>query len=324
MTSASKRRRGTRTLAPVQDPSADISVSIRDEIEERIRRFSEANTGYRTPVPGLGVARVTAPVPPTIHIDRPCMCMCIRGRRRVSVGETVFFHDENQLVLTAIDRPTVFAIPHASPQKPYTALRIDLDLDIARQMMAHIDVNECNVAPTTSELTAAVTPELLDCVLRLTRLIERPGEIAVLADLIHREILYRLLSGPAGNGLRQIARLGSQGQRVSKVVLWLREHFRKPLRIDHLAKMTGMGVSTLHRHFHELTDMSPIQYQKRLRLHEARRLMLEESYEVGTAALDVGYESSTQFIREYRRLFGEAPLRNIKALRTTELTSAAI
>ncbi|MEA2258483.1 MAG: hypothetical protein QOJ51_1308 [Acidobacteriaceae bacterium] len=250
--------------------------------------------------------------------------MCIRGQRRVAVGETVVFHDENQLVLTAIDRPTVFAIPHASSQKPYIALSIDIDLDLARQMMAHIDIKECNVARTPSGLTAEVTPELLDCVLRLTRLIERPSEIAVLADLIHREILYRVLSGPAGGSLRQIALLGSQGQRVSKVVAWLREHFRGPLRINQLAKMAGMGVSTLHRHFHELTDMSPIQYQKRLRLHEARRLMLEESYEVGTAALDVGYESSTQFIREYRRLFGEAPLRNIKALRTTALTSAAI
>jgi transcriptional regulator GlxA family with amidase domain len=227
-------------------------------------------------------------------------------------------------VLTAIDRPTVFAIPHASPQEPYTALSIDLDLDLARQMMAHIDINECNAAPSRPRLTVAVTPELLDCVLRLTRLMERPNEIAVLADLIHREILYRLLSGPAGNSLRQIARLGSQGQRVSKVVEWLREHFRTPLRIDQLARMAGMGVSTLHRHFHELTDMSPIQYQKRLRLHEARRLMLEESYEVGTAALDVGYESSTQFIREYRRLFGEAPLRNIKTLRNSVLASAGI
>jgi AraC-like DNA-binding protein len=297
---------------------------MRAEIEERIRRFSEANTGFRTPVPGLSVARITEPVPPTIHIDSPCMCMCIRGQRRVSVGETTFFHDQNQVVLTAIDRPTVFAIPHASSQKPYTALRIDLDLNLARQMMAHMDVHERNVAPASTGLATAVTPELLDCVLRLTRLLECPSEIAVLADLIHREILYRLLSGPAGNGLRQIARLGSQGQRVSKIVAWLREHFRRPLRIDQLAKTAGMGVSTLHRHFHELTDMSPIQYQKRLRLHEARRLMLEESYEVGTAALDVGYESSTQFIREYRRLFGEAPLRNIKALRTTGLRSAAI
>jgi transcriptional regulator GlxA family with amidase domain len=218
----------------------------------------------------------------------------------------------------------VFAIPHASPEEPYTALSIDLDLDLARQMMAHIDINECNAAPSRSKLTLAVTPELLDSVLRLTRLMERPNEIAVLADLIHREILYRLLSGPAGNSLRQIARLGSQGQRVSKVVEWLREHFRRPLRIDQLARMAGMGVSTLHRHFHELTDMSPIQYQKRLRLHEARRLMLEESYEVGTAALDVGYESSTQFIREYRRLFGEAPLRNIKTLRNSVLASAGI
>jgi AraC-like DNA-binding protein len=250
--------------------------------------------------------------------------MCIRGQRKISVGETIGFHDENQLLLTAIDRPMVFAIPNASPQTPYTALSIELDLDLARQIMVHIDVNECNAAPAPSGLTAAVTPELLDCILRMTRLIERPREIPVVADLINREILFRLLSGPAGTSLRQIARLGSQGQRVSKVVGWLREHFRAPLRIGQLAKMAGMGVSTLHRHFHELTEMSPIQYQKRLRLHEARRLMLEESYEVGTATLDVGYESSTQFIREYRRLFGEAPLRNIKALRITGLTSAAI
>ena len=323
MTSASTRRRGTRPSAAVQGPSADMSFSIRDEIEERIRRFSEANTGHQTPVPGLIVGRLTAPVPPTIHIDGPCLCVCIRGQRKISVGETSVLQNENQLFLTAIDRPAVYAIPHASLQKPYTALRIDIDLDVARQIMAHIDVNECDVAPSQSELTAPVTPELLDCVLRLTRLIERPSEIAVLADLIHREILYRLLSGPAGNSLRQIARLGSQGQRVSKVVAWLREHFRKPLRIGQLAKMAGMGVSTLHRHFHELTDMSPIQYQKRLRLHEARRLMLEDSREVGTAALDVGYESATQFIREYRRLFGEAPLRNIKALRTAGWRSAA-
>src|SRR5271155_528518 len=128
MTSASKRHRGTRPSASVQGPSADTSVSMRDEIEERIRRFSETNTGYRTPVPGLSVARITAPVPPTLHIDRPRMCMCIQGQRKVSVGETTVFHDKNQFLLTAIDRPMVFAIPHASSQEPYTALSIDLDL----------------------------------------------------------------------------------------------------------------------------------------------------------------------------------------------------
>jgi hypothetical protein len=179
MTSASTRRRGTRPSAAVQGPSADMSFSIRDEIEERIRRFSEANTGHQTPVPGLIVGRLTAPVPPTIHIDGPCLCVCIRGQRKISVGETSVFQNENQLFLTAIDRPAVYAIPHASLQKPYTALRIDIDLDVARQIMAHIDVNECAVAPSQSELTAPVTPELLDCVLRLTRLIERPSEIAV-------------------------------------------------------------------------------------------------------------------------------------------------
>jgi len=158
MTSAPKRHRGTRSSASFHGLSADVSVSIRDEIEERIRRFSEESEVYRTPVPGLSVARITAPVPPTSQIDRPRMCMCIRGQRKVSVGETVVFHDENQVLLTAIDRPMAFAIPQASSQKPYTALSIDIDLDIARQMMVHIDVNECNVAPTPSELTAAVTP----------------------------------------------------------------------------------------------------------------------------------------------------------------------
>jgi len=144
---------------------------------------------------------------------------------------------------------------------------------------------------------------------------DRPQDIAVMSGLIHREILYRLASGATGNRLRQIVRLGSPSHRVAKAIAWLRTHYTERLRVEQLAEIAGMGVSALHRHFQELTTMSPLQYQKQLRLHDARRLLLTDEAEAATVAIRVGYESVTQFSREYRRLFGAPPTRDIKGLR---------
>ncbi|MEX1827476.1 AraC family transcriptional regulator N-terminal domain-containing protein [Luteibacter sp. CQ10] len=295
---------------------ADLIDYQRQDIEALIARFAAANEGHATPVPGLSVARITAPVPPTAQLDAACLCVCVRGSRHVSSGDTVIRHEENHFVLTAVERPSIIAIPDASPEHPYTALRIDLDLDLARQVMADIDMERLDFAPVDAtgdviELDA----DMLDAVARLVRLLERPGDIAFLSRLIHREILYRLLCGQGGGRLRRIVRMGSQGHRVARAVAWLRMHFRERLRIEQLAAKAGMGVSTLHRHFAELTGMSPIQFQKQLRLHEARRLLLEDDTAVSTVALRVGYESATQFIREYRRLFGESPLRDVTLLK---------
>lgn len=242
--------------------------------------------------------------------------MVIRGSRSITVGDAVFTQDEQTYLLSTVGLPSIVAIADASPAKPYVAVRIDLDLDLARQVMAEIDVQAPDASlPESPVSLGRIEPELLDAVVRLVRLLETPRDVAFMSSLLHREILYRLLSGPAGRKLRQIVQLGTHGNRTAKVVTWMRSHFREPLRIEHLADVAGMAESTLHRHFRELIGMSPIQYQKSLRLHEARHLMLERGLDVGSASLSVGYESPTQFIREYRRLFGKPPGRDVKALR---------
>lgn len=298
------------------EPVRDTCDILREEIDAAIARYSKASDGYETPVSGLRVARITRPIPPTTLLTEACVCICVRGSRELKICDAVYVHDQKRYLLSAVGLPTIVTIKTASPDAPYTALRIDLDLDLARQVMAEIDMLREDIAQPASYLSFGVIDrDFLDAVTRLVRLIETPKDAAFMSSLIRREILYRLLSGPSGHKLRQIVGLGSRGHRVVKAVAWLRTHFRERLKIDKLATVAGMGVSTLHRHFHELTGMSPIQYQKQLRLHEARRQMLDESADVGSAALNVGYESSTQFIREYRRLFGAPPLPDIKALR---------
>jgi AraC-like DNA-binding protein len=196
-----------------------------------------------------------------------------------------------------------------------------LDLDAARQMIAEIDLHGIDTVRAQPAIaTGPVTPALLDAVARLVALLDKPQDIAILNGLIHREILYRVLTGSAGDRLRQIVRIGSKTNRIARAVTWLRVNFARRLRIKELAEEAGMGISTLHHHFRELTTMSPLQYQKHLRLHEARRLMLSDEIDAGSAALRVGYESATQFNREYRRLFGVPPIRDVKTLRNAKST----
>ncbi|MEP9368551.1 AraC family transcriptional regulator [Xanthobacter sp. VNH20] len=294
---------------------SDVGELLRREIEEVIARHSRSTGSYETAVPGLNVARITRPVPPTTHLSDASVCVCVRGAREVAVGDHVWSQGEDWFLLSAIGSPAIVTITDASPEHPYTALRIDLDLDLARQVMADIDIQGAAEVIASSSQLGRVDRAFLDAVARLVRLIESPDDVSFMSSLIHRELLYRLLSGPSGHRLRQIVRLGSQGHRIARAVAWLRSHYQDRLRIEDLASIAGMGVSTLHRHFHDLTGMSPIQYQKHLRLHEARRRLLDDDADVGTTALGVGYESPTQFIREYRRLFGEPPLRDVRALR---------
>jgi hypothetical protein len=264
--------------APVPSTSFANHPSLppqRLEIEEIIARHVRRGDGSDTPVPGLRVGRIIQPVPPSVHMAEACVCVLIRGSRSITVGETVFTQNEGTYLLSTVGLPSIVAIADASSAEPYTALRIDLDLDLARLVMADIDVQSPYPAvPDLALSSGKIEPELFDAVLRLVRLIETPKGVRFLSDLLHREILYHLLSGPAARKFRQMVRLGTQGNRAAKAVTWLRSHFREPLMIRQLADVAGMGESTLHRHFHELTGMSPIQYQKSLRLHEARRVML--------------------------------------------------
>jgi AraC-like DNA-binding protein len=225
--------------------------------------------------------------------------------------------DEQMFLLFSADMPSIVSIDRASQSNPYTAILFRLDLDLARAVAGSVDTHLIDIPPQAEAGMAQgrVDDDLLEVILRLVRLIERQQEIPVLAGLVQRELLFRLLVSSSGNRLRHIIMQDSPSHRISRAIRWLRENYAKRTTVDELAEQVGMGVSTLHRHFQEVTTMSPLQYQKSLRLHEARRLMITDHVEAGAAAYRVGYESATQFNREYRRLFGAPPIRDTKALR---------
>lgn len=268
---------------------------------------------YPTAIPGLSLYRRSAASPPTALLYEPALCVIAQGSKRVMLGEKEFRYDAERYLLVAADLPAMAQIVGASPQTPYLGLKLLLDPLEVGEVVAQLGPHQ---APATralavSELDAA----LLDSVTRLVDLLRDPQAAQVLAPLVRREITYRLLVGPEGQRLRQLVSGSDQGQRITHVLSWLKAHFSEPLRIEVLAKQAKMSPTAFHRHFKEVTSLSPLQYQKQLRLQEARRLMLGEALDAAEASFKVGYESPSQFSREYRRLFGAPPRRDIETLR---------
>lgn len=214
--------------------------------------------------------------------------------------------------------PTIVQVLGASAWAPYVSFKLDIDLDKARELIAEVDqLGSASEGSGSGMATGPVTPELTSAAMRLLDLLDHPIDIPILAGSIQREILYRIMTGPVGSRLRYAVQIGTQTNRVSAAIRWLRDHFDQPVRIKALADIAGMGKSTLHHHFRALTSMSPLQYQKHQRLHEARRMMIADRIDAGGAALGVGYESVTQFNREYRRLFGAPPKTDVRAILET-------
>jgi AraC-like DNA-binding protein len=240
-----------------------------------------------------------------------------QGAKRVVLGDDVYVYDAHHFLITSLDLPAVWQVINASREKPYLGLVLKLDRREMSQLMA-----DSNLPPPRAQqssrgmATGEVTLPLLTAFQRLIDLLAEPKDIPMLAPIIQREILYRLLVSDQGARLRQVASAGSQSQQIARAIDWLKSHFTGTLRIEDLATQINMSPSSFHHHFRVLTAMSPLQYQKWLRLNEARRLMLTERSDAATAALQVGYESPSQFSREYRRLFGAPPLRDIERLRT--------
>jgi AraC-like DNA-binding protein len=295
--------------------ASEHTLPVRQRILADCERLDWRSPVLDTGIPGLALYRLTELSAPFSSIYEPSVSLIIRGRKRVVVGAAVLDYDESNFLLTAVDLPTTVQILEASDAEPYYAALLRLDLECLRRLIVQHDVHASE--PQRGEMAIAVgtaTSGLFDALARLIGLMDTPQDIPFLAAHIHEEILYRLLSGEQGAYLRRIALSGTQTNRVAKAIAWLKQNYMAPLRVEQLAEIARMGVSTLHHHFRAMTAMSPLQYQKHLRLHHARELMLSEAADAATAAFRVGYESPTQFNREYRRMFGAPPMRHIKAL----------
>ena len=289
---------------------------LRTELARKIALFIGPAERLVTDVPGLMLTRRTAPTAPISVTYEPSLAVVAQGSKRADLGRSTFIFDESRYLLTSLDLPVIAQIIEASEEAPYLCFLLKLEMTVVRELLGREEIRAPE-APSDSPAmaTGEITAELLDACCRLADLLNNPRDLPFLSGLIQREIIYRILRGPAGARLRAIATVGDQSQRTAKAIAWVRTNFAKPLRVEDLAQIAGMGVSTLHHHFRALTAMSPLQYQKQLRLHAARERMLVGGLDAASAAFAVGYESASQFNREYSRFFGQPPRRDIRTLR---------
>lgn len=268
----------------------------------------------QTSINELTLYRSSSPTEHDAAVYEPALVVMAQGSKEVVLGDTSYRYDPNHYLLVSVDLAVSARVLEATPTRPSLALRIVFDLGVVGELIAE-GVTELFITPTDRGLSVTPIDEpLRDAVARLVELLDTPQHVQVVAPLILREITYRILVGPQGARLRQIASAGAPAQRIAQAIRWLKEHHAQPLRIEQLAKRTGMSPSALHLHFKNVTSMSPLQYQKQLRLQEARRLMLGEGLDAAQAAFRVGYESPSQFSREYRRLFGAPPRQHVTTI----------
>ena len=295
----------------------DRAHELRTELARKIALFIGSAENRATEIPGLSLHRRTAPTANCSMAYEPSVTVIAQGRKRVELGRNVFIYDASRFLLTSVDLPVVSRVIEASEQVPCLALSLKLEMPMVRELLSR---EEIQVAATSSDspgmATGETTVEFLNACCRLVDLLDTPRDIPFLGGLTQREIIYRILGSAEGARLRAIATQGEQSQRTAKAIAWIRSNYAKPLRVEDLAEIAGMGVSTLHHHFRVLTAMSPLQYQKRFRLQAARGRMLMDGLDAASAAFEVGYESASQFNREYSRCFGQPPMRDIRTLRS--------
>jgi AraC-like DNA-binding protein len=291
------------------------------QLRHSIARWTENGEQQTTAIPDLSLFRRDEPSDPISGVYEPSICLVAQGAKRVLLGDDTYVYDPQHFLITSVHLPTIVQITEASPEKPYLGLRLMLDQREILQLMADSNLPPPRTQQTGRGMaTGEVTLPLVTAFLRLIDLLAEEKDVPILAPIIQREIIYRLLVGDQGARLRLIASAGSQSHQIARAIDWLKVNFTQPLRIDDLAEQARMSTSTFHHHFRSMTALSPLQYQKQLRLQEARRLMLAERVDAANAAFQVGYESPSQFSREYNRLFGAPPLRDISKLRQMSAT----
>jgi AraC-like DNA-binding protein len=291
---------------------ADLEAR-RAELAKKIGARTPAEGDVQTEIAGLRLYRRSVRTECISAAYEPSLVVNVQGEKYINVGKTTHVIDGSNFLLTSIDLPVLSKVLKATKEKPILALILRLEMPMVREILSQQEFHAIGEGKEARGMAIGTSSaELLDACSRMVDLLDTPQDIAFLGPLLQREVIYRLLTSPQGRHLRAIATLGEQSQRLSKTVEWLRQNYAKPLRVEELAEMARMGVSTLHHQFRSLTAMSPLQYQKQLRLHVARERMVNEGIDAASAAFEVGYESASQFSREYRRFFGMPPMRDVK------------
>ena len=295
-----------------------------NELASLIDRFAVGEGACATALPRVKLARATRPVSKTHGMHAASVCVIAQGTKRVMVGDETYTYDASRYLVASVDVPVIGQVLDATPEAPYLCFILELDPhELASLVLQTPSAGPRDDAPRRGVFVAAVDTPLLEAVVRLVRLLETPADIPALGPLAEREVLYRLLRGEQGARVGEVAIAHSHAQRIGRAIHWLRAHYTQALRIDDVARVAHMSASTLHHHFKAVTAMSPLQYQKQLRLQEARRILLAEGIDAASAAHRVGYESASQFSREYSRLFGEPPARDRRRLRDSAAPLAA-
>jgi AraC-like DNA-binding protein len=289
------------------------------EMSSIIARSTDSDGEFHTAIGNLFFNRRSSPSQPLHTAQWPCFALVAQGAKSLTLGDDIFDYGVGDYLVVSLDLPVVSRVSQATIKNPHLGLGMAIDSARLREVLERVRLPSAAATVRGMRGVAVHTapPELLDATLRLLRLLDTPKDIPAIAPLIEQEILYRLLAGPCGSTLLRIAAIDSPSNKVAKAIAWLRQNYTHHLRIEELARQVGMSVSSLHHHFSAVTAMTPMQYQKRLRLHEARRLMLVERLDVGSAGYRVGYQSPSQFSREYSRLYGLSPLHDVESVRET-------
>lgn len=297
---------------PLESRIGFLQAQLAEAIERRTRGLSDCSTD----IANLTLFRREAPAQPNVCLVEPSIVLVARGTKRLIVGGEGYVYDTRRFLLTSLDVPANSEVIEASPRQPCVGLTFKLDLRLLAELIAQAALTPNSKRSSDSGVgLGVITPSLLEPFVRLVAMLDEPEARPVLAPLIEREIHFRLLLSEPSARLWQIAAVGSQSHRIARAVDWLKLNYAKPLRTEALAAMVQMSTSSLHHHFRQLTAMSPLQYQKWLRLNEARRLMLNDGADAASAGFSVGYESPSQFSRDYSRLFGAPPRRDVTGLK---------
>jgi len=286
-------------------------------LAELIARHARQDGRHSTAIEGLTLVRSSHPTDPTPGIQQPMFCIVAQGRKQVALGNVSHTYDRSHYLIVSVALPVVTRIMVADPSTPYLCLRVALDPVILSEIVSTSGrlAGDAGSMPRPALQISEMSDDLIAVVTRLMRLLDKPEDIAALAPLAQRELYYRLLTGAQAGTVLQIAAAESKFQQVSRAIAWIREHYARPLSIPQLTFVSRMSKSALHKHFKAVTSMSPLQFQKHIRLQEARRLMIANGLDAASAGFGVGYSSATQFTREYRRMYGQPPARDAIRIR---------